>query len=249
MVAVQLKSRLGNQCFELAAAYHLAKTLNQDLSLVKNGSKDYVDYDIILNGRNVITDTSGFKVIKEDDKQSYIDLLEQANDSKNIYLQGYFQSDKYFTREEAEELFKIPEEIKDKYGHLEDAVCLSVRRGDYLKYSTMFISPSKEWFEKCYHKYFDGKDVVIASDDIDYCKKNFKFANMTFIENDPIETMLIKSVIKNHIISPSTFAWWSAYLSKGMVVAPEDWVGVYLKRKGFNEADKYVEGWIKEPLK
>ena len=247
MIAVELKSRLGNQMFELAAAHHLAKELHKELALIENGSNDYVKYPIITDNRNIITSTARFHVLQEKDNQAWIDLS-QAKDHENVLLKGYFQSDKYFTREEAEELFQIPTDIKEKYGYLQDKVCLSVRRGDYLKFSSYFISPSPEWFEKCYHKHFEGKDVVIASDDIKWCKQHFNLPNQEFIEADPINTLFIKACCKNHIISPSTFAWWSAYLADAKTVAPSDWVGKGLKAKNFNEKDKYVEGWIKEDL-
>ena len=247
-IAVELMSRLGNQMFELAAGYHLSKKYNKELFLKENGDRGYIKYPLITDNRNIIPDTRGFHPLKEDKNQSYIDLSDVAN-YDNVVIKGYFQSDKYFDREDAEELFPIPEEIKEKYEYIEDKVCLSVRRGDYLNYPNLFISPSKEWFEKCYHNHFEGKDVIIASDDIKWCKSNFKFPNQEFIENDdPTETMFIKACCKNHIISPSTFAWWSAYLSNGKVVAPADWVGKNLKRNGFNETDKYVEGWIKEGM-
>ena len=250
MIAVELMSRLGNQMFELATAYHLSKKYNQELGLVESCSSDYVKYPLILDNRKIVTNTTGFFRIEEAKNQAFVDLSDVGK-YENVVIKGYFQSDKYFDRQDAEELFKIPYEIKEKYSYLKDKVCISVRRTDYLKYPSLFISPSLDWYLKCYNKYFDGKDVVIASDDINWCKNNFKFNNQEFIENnDATETMFIKACCKNFISPPSTFAWWSAYLSgkDSTVVVPADWVANGLKRKNFNEEDKYVEGWIKMPL-
>lgn len=247
-ICVELMSRLGNQMFQLATGYHLAKQYDKDLEIKERCDKGYEQYSIILDNKTIVENTIGYYKIEEPKNQKMVDLS-IAKDNENVVIKGYFQSDKYFTREDANELFPIPEEIKEKYKYLEDKVCLSVRRGDYLQYPNLFISPSINWFKKCYEKYFDGKQVVIASDDINWCKNNFDFKNQEFIENDdPVETLLIKAMCKNHIISPSSYAWWSAYLSNGKVVAPSDWVGKYLKQSKFNEEDKYVDGWIKEPL-
>lgn len=245
MVAVLLQSQLGNQMFQLATAYHLAKELNQELAVVPYGNRDYKSYPLILNGRKIITDLKDFHLIEENDKQWLLDLKELAKGHENVILKGYFQSDKYFTRKDVRELFKIPTDIKKKYADYKDKVCISVRRGDYLLMPSMFIVPTKEWIERCYHEHFEGKDVVIASDDIHWCKANINLPNMEFLETeDPIETMFIKSMCKNHIISPSSFAWWSAYLANGKTVAPSSW----FRNSLYNQADKYVNGWIKEEL-
>lgn len=249
MIAVQLMSRLGNQMFELACGYHLAKKYSQELALVE-GQGDYEKYPIILNNHKIITNTTGFHRIEEPKNQAMVDLSDVGK-YDNVLLKGYFQSDKYFDRQDAEELFPIPQYIQDKYKYLEDYVCCSVRRTDYITLKTLFLSPTFDWYKKCYEKYFDGKKVLVCSDDIIWCQHNFHFQNQEFlVNNDPTETLFIKAMCKNHIIAPSTFAYWSAYLSgeDSKVIAPSDWVADGLKRRNFNEKDKYVEGWIKEDL-
>lgn len=247
MIAVELKSRLGNQLFELAAAHHLAKQLNQDIALVENGSTDYTKYPIILEGRNIITNTAGFHEIKEDKNQELLNLEEISKGKENILLKGYFQSDKYFTREDAEELFPILDNIKEKYASFEGLCSISIRRGDYLKHQG-FVVPSLQWYEHCYHKYFEGMQVLVTSDDLHWCKNNIKFGNPIFLDADPIETLFAKAMCKNFIIPPSSFAWWSAYLSgeDSVVVAPSIWFKGALSK--INQKDKYVKGWIKEEL-
>ena len=249
MIAVQLMSRLGNQMFELCTAYHLAKQYGQELALIE-GNGDYERYPLILDGRKILqpNDVKDFHLIQEPKNQAMVDLSD-VDKYDNVLLKGYFQSDKYFDRQDAEELFPIPQYIKDKYKYLEDYVCCSVRRTDYIMLKTLFLSPTFEWYKKCYEKHFDGNKVLVCSDDIVWCQNHFHFDNQEFlVNNDPIETLFIKAMCKNHIIAPSTFAWWSAYLANGKTIAPSDWVAEGLKRNKFNENDKYVEGWIKEPL-
>lgn len=251
MISVELQCRLGNQMFQLAAGYHLAKKYDRELVLFENKDNKTFEYEripFILSGRTVIDSVAGFREYKEGKYQERVDLSTVGEYDK-VHLKGFFQSDIYFDREDAEELFPIPQYIQEQYAYLKDYVCISVRRGDYLNYKNLFISPSVEWFERCYHKYFEGKKVLICSDDIEWAKKNFNI-DAEYLENDdPVETLFIKAMCKNHIISPSTYAWWSAYLAgdDATVIAPTPWIGPYLQGK-FNEEDKYVKGWIREHI-
>ena len=251
MIAVELQCRTGNQMFILSAGYHLAKKYGRELVLFENKDNKTFEYEripFILSGRTIIDSVAGFRTFKEGKYQERVDLSD-VNKYDKVLLKGFFQSDIYFDREDAEELFPIPQYIKEQYAYLKDYCCISVRRGDYLNYKNLFISPSVEWFEKCYHKHFEGKKVLVCSDDIEWAKKNFNI-NAEYLENDdPVETLFIKAMCKNHIISPSTFSWWSCYLSgeDSTVVAPVPWIGKYLQGR-FNEEDKYCEGWIREHI-
>lgn len=247
-IYVTLLSRLGNQLFEVATAYHLAKTYKKRLVLVENGNSGYVAYPLILNVSERLEMPSNAIKIEEPYTQPLMDLSIVKN-YDNVILKGYWQSDKYFTRQDVEELFPIPTDIKEKYSYLEDYVCISVRRGDYLLLGQMFNVIKAEWYEKMYHKYFEGKKVLICSDDIEWCKKNFHLPNQEFLENNtttPEERLFIMAMCKNHIISASTFSWWAAYLSNGKVVAPYPWFGKALSH--LNQEDKYCSFFIKEPI-
>lgn len=248
-IYAKLLSRLGNQLFITATAYHLAKTYKKRLVLVENGNSGYVAYPLILNVSERLEMHSNAILIEEPHTQPLMDLSIIKNIDKDIVLKGYFQSDKYFTREDVEELFPITTDIKEKYSYLEDYVCISVRRGDYLLLGQMFNVIKAEWYEKMYHKYFEGKKVLICSDDIEWCKNNFHLQNQEFLENEgttSTDRLFIMAMCKNHIISASTFSWWAAYLSNGKVVAPYPWFGKALAH--LNQEDKYVECWIKEPI-
>jgi hypothetical protein len=71
--------------------------------------------------------------------------------------------------------------------------------------------------------------LFVFSDDIDWCKANFKFDKMTFIggEKDYVELFLMASC-HDHIIANSSFSWWGAWLSTNKdkkVVGPLKWFG------------------------
>jgi len=50
---------------------------------------------------------------------------------------------------------------------------------------------------------------------------------MIFVEgNDHIQDLFLATMLKGHILSNSSFSWWSAYLNKSaekVVVAPKFW--------------------------
>ena len=79
------------------------------------------------------------------------------------------------------------------------------------------------------------------SDDIDWCKENFKQSNITFIENetDYID-LFIMSLCNNNIIANSTFSWWGAWLNSNenkKVVCPSSWF------ESSGAEDLVVDGW------
>ena len=258
-ICVELSCRLGNQMFQLAAGNHISKKYGKELLLNEafdgavTNSNAYTRNESILRDYRIMKlpelASENFIEIEEDRNQEFTDFS-ICEKFENVYLRGMCQCDRYFTYDEVYELFGATEKEKEKYiekyGDISDYVCISVRRGDYVG-NPAFVSPSPRWYEHCYHKYFEGLKIIVASDDIEWCKQNITFNNPIYIENEtPEDTIKIKSLCKNHIIPPSTFSWWSAYLSKGKVVITDEWFGPAFKR--LNEENKYPKGWIKEKV-
>lgn len=260
LVCSSIGNRLGNQMCNIAAGLSFAKKYGKDFVITTPynhnlNNSSYTEYQWILDKFNKIPieETAGFKEIVEGPRQDIIDTSNYS-DCENVIFIGIFTSDIYYDREYVRKVFGNTEEdnerICKKYGDLEDFVSLSVRRGDYLRFNDTFISPSKEWYEMCYKKYFDGCDLLVTCDDIEWCKKNITFGTCETIfleEQDAVETLKIKQCCKSHIIPPSTYSWWSAYLSgdDSIVVVPDLW---YTKSSGIDSESKYLEHWIKEGL-
>lgn len=163
----------------------------------------------------------------------------------NTYLDGYFQSDKYF-REYADIIqsdfevsvpasiqnHKIIQQIKSV-----NAVSLHIRRGDYVKNST-----TQALHGLCNAEYYKNAVAYIAekienpvffifSDDIDWAKENMKTGyEQYYIDfNDAsqnYEDLRLMSKCKHHIIANSTFSWWGAWLNPSnekIVTMPSIW--------------------------
>jgi hypothetical protein len=175
-----------------------------------------------------------------------------------MYLRGYFQSDKYFINHKKEifDLFSIDNltknQIENEYGELlkNGAISIHVRRGDYLKLQHLFNVLPYEYYEKIINYFGKNKTYLIFSDDMKWCKENFKGDNFHFIDsNNPVIDLYTQTLCEHNIISCSTFSWWGAYLNQNIdkkVFIPYPWFN-----KGYrgDTTDIYPENWIKNYIK
>ena len=165
--------------------------------------------------------------------------FQEINYKKDLKLHGYFQSEKYFSKDKKKikTLFNIDKKtkelIKEKYSDILNLKTCSIhiRRTDYTWLSNFHTVLDMEYFNKSM-SYFD-KDTtfLIFSDDINWCKNNFLGDNFIFIEGnlDYVDLWLM-SLCKNNIIAKSSFAWWGAYLNSNKnkkVICPKNWFGDY----------------------
>ena len=157
---------------------------------------------------------------------------------KNMVLDGYFQSEKYFShrRKQILNLFSATSYIEnqlDKYAdiiHSDDFAAVHVRRGDYVNLSNVHsnLAECSNYYDVAL-KIFEDKKKVFFSDDIGWCYNRFGSDNI-FVhddENDVVE-MFLFSRIRNKIISNSSFSWWGDWLgdeNRSRVIAPKTWFG------------------------
>jgi hypothetical protein len=103
----------------------------------------------------------------------------------------------------------------------EESVSLHVRRGDYCTNDGFNVLPMEYYKDAL--KHVKGK-VYVFSDDIPWCKANFKDVEFVHME-DYLEFELMKHCTHN-IIANSSFSWWGAFLNENpskIVVAPQRW--------------------------
>ena len=242
MISAEIAGRLGNQMFIIAAAHSLAIDNNDQAVFPKS----VICVTPPTEGETRLHRNTILRKVKYVNNLSFIENLhtEPSNhryakiDYKpNLYLRGYFQSEKYFNhnREHILELFspqeQIEEHISKKYTTLinnPDCVSVHVRRGDYLKLSEFHAVLGEEYYDKAMDKYH-GANFVFFSDDIEWCRQTFKGKNFTFIEKQPdVIDMILMSKICHNIIANSSFSWWGAWLNQmegQTVVTPSRWFG------------------------
>lgn len=167
---------------------------------------------------------------------------------KFIQLEGYFQSEKYFShcREDILKAFQIP------WNPLEGFVSIHVRRGDYLLYPDKHpVVPLDYLRDSILYMAEKGyKSFVVCSDDIPWCRKTFsgvEGASFSYSNNrDPIQDLALMSCCENNIIANSTFSWWSAWLNQNpnkIVIAPKIWFGP--GNSHLSTKDIIPESWIR----
>lgn len=253
--------RLGNQLFQYATGYALAKKHNTHLSIPsKDANEEYSQIVETFELSNAIyNDFEGIKSHYEEGSFSYNPHLMNLSDGVNI--KGYFQSEKYFSHVKSE---LINKEFKFKYNVelngrdslerlcLNDKILCSIhlRMGDYLNSPAFHNGLPIEYYLKCINKISEMEDVsrvhyLVFSDDIQRTREFFKECNlqMSFIDTDYQNTIWLMSKCKHHIIANSSFSWWGAWLSssEGMVFAPSIWFGVAGPQ---NWHDIYCERWV-----
>jgi hypothetical protein len=251
MVSCYLQGGLGNYMFQISATYSLA--LDNRCQAVFNDKKYFRVHKSLENYkenifRNVVFNNDfKYDTIYQEPYFSYKPIPFK----KNIYLNGYFQSEKYFihNRDKILELFSPREEdkkhIQKKYGSIikNKSCSIHVRRGDYLKLKNHHPLCDMDYYEKSINLIGKDKIFLIFSDDIVWCKNNFKNGNFVFVENekDYIDLYLM-SMCDNNIIANSSFSWWGAWLNQNInktVIIPSKWFGS--SKNNLSTKDIYTE--------
>ena len=254
MITSFMRGGLGNQMFQYAYARCLSLKYNQDFYLdIKNYShplelrsftlSDFPNLD--LNFNSVLP--TGTQTLS--DSFNHIDI--QLNQNQNYYLEGYWQSEKYFKdceqtiREDFSYDTKTKLMLLGKYPQLsKNTISLHVRRGDYLTSNGAHPIQTIEYYEKSVNIIGEYDYIMIFSDDITWCKENLKFPNMVFVEgNTDVQDLWCMSLCKNNIIANSSFSWWAAWLNVNdskVVVSPQRWFGLPL-----NTSNIIPQEWYK----
>lgn len=168
--------------------------------------------------------------------------FEKLNKYKNIYVNGFWQSPKYFDdiKEILQNEFKSKESILKENEELYEvinstnSVCLSIRRGDYItnkKITKRYYLCDENYFMRATKEIEKlEKDIVLIcfSDDIKWVKENVSFNFPTYYESgkDTVsQKLLLMSSCKNFILSNSSFSWWAQYLANNTknILAPSKW--------------------------
>lgn len=294
MIVVKLMGGLGNQMFQYAFAKNLAiknnTVLKVDLSFLldRTPRENFIfrEYDLGIFNLNV-------EQIKKDELQQFLAPRRQSffdrvlgkkkidtqiikeqffyfdatniSTKENIYIEGYWQTEKYF--KEIESTIKNDFSFQYPLSELEttlnnqirstNSICVNFRRTDFVNLKNSADThgvTEMDYYEhaiqliaeKVYEPHF-----YIFSDDIEWCKENIKLNYpMTFVDHQykGIKFSSYLQLMKNckHFIIPnSTFAWWAAWLAENenkVVIAPKNWFKDEILQ---NQTDDIIPtGWI-----
>ena len=251
MVTTKLTGGLGNYLFQIAAASTLAYK-NNDATLFDFGpGVGQAHKNINKYSSNILRNIKIGSFTPE-----YI--FNEAGDftfneipyTKNLVLQGYFQSSKYLDREHILELYKMDDVtktyinsvIKPNLDFLKNSTSIHVRRGDYIGRARHPVQGMEYYNQAMGH--FPDNNFIVFSDDIKWCKENFKGNRFTFIQEDDYIELYLMSMCQHNIIANSSFSWWGSYLNQNpdkIIVAPSNWFGSDGRLKTENI---YQEEWV-----
>lgn len=273
MIIIKVIGGLGNQMFQYALYKALSEEFNsEEIKLDILGFDNYGQHNGYELTRifNVDADYATRKEVEEFGyfninkyimylrkklkfyKKSYFPEANHSlysnhiTNNLNTYLDGYWQSEKYFEdyKEIIKRDFQFVRKLDIKNQELlneitsENSVSVHIRRGDYLKnfrnkklYGGICdLDYYSKGIELMKSKVEDPK-FYFFSDDIDWVKENIKVEAATFVNWNKRESsyvdMQLMSNCKYNIIANSTFSWWGAWLnnnSEKMVIAPEKWL-------------------------
>ncbi len=287
MIVVKLVGGLGNQMFEYAAAKGLAAKLGTDIQMDRSWfdqiapgdtprhyelnsfslKQDFIDFKPFFAGPGTASKAKAFvapafgrkalKLYREPHYHYASDFLGQPN---NTYLDGYFQSEKYFAHIRQELLvdFKWAKPATGKNKRLletiakdENSVSIHVRRGDYVSNENaadFHGLRGVDYYQaatKIIEKSVKNPSYYVFSDDPDWCKANLKFKhNTTYVDwnKDGAEDMRLMKSCRHNVLANSSFSWWGAWLNTNeakVVIAPKQW----FNDPSINTSDVVPESW------
>lgn len=291
MIIVKLTGGLGNQMFQYAAGRCLAHKYGTTLKLDIQSFKDYTFRNYCLNQFKIFEDFVTSKdlanvkfpwdgilirfnkhVIRSFFHLQSIEYIKEEgfsfqknalNFRDNVYLDGYWQSEKYFCdieniiRKEfniVNPLSSISKEIADQIKDCE-SISIHVRRGDYVSnplVNNVHGTCGMEYYCRAINmllEKIENPHFFVFSDDPEWACSNIKpDAPTTYVghsnSSKDYEDMYLMSICRHNIIANSSFSWWGAWLNKNpekIVIAPQKW----FNSEDSNTRDLIPDKWYK----
>ncbi len=286
MIVVRLIGGLGNQMFQYAVGRALSFRLGKELKLDISGFKEYklreyklscFNINASIATQNEINQTIPAqskslkaiirKLIKNYNslgveylKEPYFHFWNQIiKYTGNAYLDGYWQSYKYFLEVDSEirRDFTLIQELEGKAAEIlcdikrKNCISIHVRRGDYISdaiTSSVLGFCGVDYYRKSIDilkNYVEWDNIYLFSDDIKWAKENLLQDNrVIYIDGiNDIETFWLMKNCNHNIIANSSFSWWTAWLNDSenkTVIAPKKW----FKDKNKITKDLFPESWI-----
>ena len=236
--------QLGNQMFQYAALKGIARNRGLDFTLPNHSEaiQDSLGNTLrieLFEPFNIKSNNYGLLETNEYVQEAHFHFDEDLynNCPDNCSLFGYFQSPKYFLniREEIIKDFKFKKQIIDECKSIlkqfDNPIALHIRRGDFLINSANHHNLPMSYYENALDCFDEDRQVVIFSDDPEWCFKQKLFDNDRFLVsqlNSPYHDLYLMTQCADFIIANSTYSWWGAWLCMNPfkdVIYPNRWFG------------------------
>ncbi len=209
-IYIELDGGLGNLLYQIFFSLNISLSSNrniiffsknQNIKLRKDitkyrifsGIKDYVIHDFkSIESKYDMYTIKNLKYYHEKNLNTdkRINNFLEQNESKDLYMSGYFQSVFYFDllfnkiknfldfsmktiAEKIMERWKIDNNYQNK-----KIIAIHIRGTDYLKYPKIYNILNNDYYENALSEFFNDKEhleFIIFTDDVEYVKNNFNF--------------------------------------------------------------------------
>lgn len=246
---------LSNQMFQIAFIESLG--LKYGMDVVYTDVYSNCNYNVTTHHRPANSYWDIFENVDWRKNQDRIGELDRSIKIPSYYVDvvpkdgieyiGYFQCDKYFNADVARHLFKPSQSLLlqlPDYDFSDHTCSIHVRRGDYLRLSESHPVLTMDYYDEAMRLVGGSiEQYYIFSDDLQWCKDNFKGKNCVFVDEKDYISLFLMSRCAHHIIANSSFSWWGAWLGHkdGMVIAPKRYVG---DRLADDHKDIIPKNWI-----
>lgn len=224
MVSFNNAGRFGNWFLECATMISYALKHNLDFTVPATTNNQYHNPIYCLHLVNSNYNPSLEKINLWENGHGYKELpFEESWREKNIIIEGYRQSEKYFKEHRSEILYLLDFPYQKREGY----VGVHVRRGDYLVLREKHPEVTKEWYENAM-RMFTGFKFKFYSDEIGWCINEFGGrSDCEFSQgNDIVFDAYDGACCQHNVISASTFGWTQAWLNRNLekkIVLPKLW--------------------------
>ena len=293
MIIVKLMGGLGNQLFQYAAGRSLSYKhavplkIDTDFLLDRSPRENFTYRNLELVNFHTIQEQATSDEIRLYAKKSritqffnkslfkrviidyYVEKSFRFNPefqhlSANTYLNGYWQTEKYFSDIRSlllEEFTPVDSQVPQNILIMDqikrqNAISVHIRRGDYLSNTAI-----NAYHGVCdIYYYLDAIELIAAkvndpilyffSDDIEWARSEFGSLpyHCEFISHNigakSFEDLRLMSACKHNIIANSSFSWWGAWLNSNpqkIVIAPEKW----FSNPAIDSSDLIPDTWLK----
>lgn len=286
MIIIKLKGGLGNQLFQYALGRNIALTHHKQVKFDLSWFGKFTQRQYKLNHFNTRIEVAtkreiiALKKWEKKDGRKYLPLnlfrrrdaihivekdfrfqKDILNTKDNTYIEGNWQSEKYFKNIEniiREEII-LKEEVSENFKKLSQnikessSVSLHIRRGDYTtaKVQRVLKLCSPEYYHEAI-KFIKHKTknptFFVFSDDIEWVKDNIKTNMPTVFVSDgnlkDYEELILMSKCEHNITANSSFSWWGAWLNNNpnkIIITPKEWFNDESK----DTRDLIPDYWVK----
>ncbi|MCR5595100.1 MAG: alpha-1,2-fucosyltransferase [Lachnospiraceae bacterium] len=271
MIIIQMSGGLGNQMFQYAM-YLKLKKLGKEVKFDDETSYELDNarpvqlavFDITYPRatRQEVTDMRDSSPAWKDrirrklhgrNLKQYVEANysfdEHIYELDDVYLKGYFQTEKYFAdiKDEIYNMYLLRKDLitpetlqnRDMIEKDDNSVSIHIRRGDY-----MTIDGNEIYADICTDEYYDSAMKYILKEHPDavfylftndaswaeyFCNIHSDLKICAIQGNTEYFgylDMYLMSCCKHHIIANSSFSWWGAWTGhdrNGTVIAPKPW--------------------------